>query len=99
MKSLHLAEFPIVLAAVLTLHVFLEACTPKPSYYSLVEDSLRAGDAEAADRVVREADDEYGSKAVFYQVDMEMIDLENNVKAWFGQKKLKKVIERRRTLF
>ena len=84
MKSLHLAEFPIVLAAVLTLHVFLEACTPKPSYYSLVEDSL---------------DETDGVKAVFYQVDMEMIDLENNVKAWFGQKKLKKVIERRRTLF
>ncbi len=73
MKSLHLAEFPIVLAAVLTLHVFLEACTPKPSYYSLVEDSLRAGDAEAADRVVREADDEYGSKSrVLYGMDRGM---------------------------
>ncbi len=44
-------------------------------------------------------DETDGVKAVFYQVDMEMIDLESNVKAWFGQKKLKKVIERRRTLF
>lgn len=46
--------------------------------------------------ILDEAD---GTKAVFYQVDLEMIDLENNVKSWFGQKKLKKVIERKRTLF
>lgn len=46
--------------------------------------------------ILDEAD---GTKAVFYQVDLEMIDLENNVKTWFGQKKLKKVIERKRTLF
>ncbi len=38
-------------------------------------------------------------KAIFYQVDLEMIDLSNNVKTWFGQKKIKKVIERKRTLF
>lgn len=46
--------------------------------------------------ILDEAD---GTKAVFYQVDLEMVDLENNVKTWFGQKKLKKVIERKRTLF
>lgn len=46
--------------------------------------------------ILDEAD---GTKAVFYQVDLEMIDLGNNVKSWFGQKKLKKVIERKRTLF
>lgn len=46
--------------------------------------------------ILDEAD---GTKAVYYQVDLEMIDLENNVKSWFGQKKLKKVIERKRTLF
>ncbi len=44
-------------------------------------------------------DEAKGVKAVFYQVDLEMIDLENSVKSWFGQKKLKKVIERKRTLF
>ena len=44
-------------------------------------------------------DEAEGVKAVFYQVDLEMIDLENNVKSWLGQKKLKKVIERKRTLF
>lgn len=39
------------------------------------------------------------AKAVFYQVDLELIDLENNVKSWFGQKKIKKVVERKRVLF
>lgn len=40
-----------------------------------------------------------GTKAVFYQVDLELIDLESNVKTWYGQKKIKKVVERKRTLF
>lgn len=44
-------------------------------------------------------DESEGVKAVFYQVDLELVDLENNVKAWFGQKKIKKVIERKRVLF
>ena len=44
-------------------------------------------------------DEAEGVKAVFYQVDLEMIDLENNVKSWFGQKKIKKVVERKRSIF
>lgn len=44
-------------------------------------------------------DESQGVKAVFYQVDLELIDLQNNVKSWFGQKKIKKVIERKRFLF
>ncbi len=44
-------------------------------------------------------DEQDGAKAVFYQVDLEMVDMENNVKAWFGQKKIKKVIEKKRTIF
>ncbi|MGH7256905.1 MAG: penicillin-binding protein activator LpoB [Nitrospiraceae bacterium] len=46
--------------------------------------------------ILDEAD---GVKAVFYQVDLDMIDLENNVKSWFGQKKIKKVVERKRSIF
>jgi len=46
--------------------------------------------------ILDEAD---GTKAVFYQVDLELIDLESNVKTWYGQKKIKKVVERKRTLF
>ncbi len=44
-------------------------------------------------------DESDGVKAVYYQVDLDLIDLENNVKSWFGQKKIKKVVERRRLLF
>jgi hypothetical protein len=46
--------------------------------------------------ILDEAD---GTKAVFYQVDLELIDLESNVKTWYGQKKIKKVVERKRMLF
>ncbi len=46
--------------------------------------------------ILDEAD---GTKAVFYQVDLQMIDLENNTKVWYGQKKIKKVVEQKRTVF
>ncbi len=39
--------------------------------------------------------DEAGSKkAMFYQVDLEMVDMVNNRKVWIGQKKIKKVISK-----
>ena len=44
-------------------------------------------------------DESSGTKAVYYQIDLDLIDLENNVKSWYGQKKIKKVIERKRLLF
>ena len=44
-------------------------------------------------------DEAEGTKAVFYQVDLELISLKDNVKSWYGQHKIKKVIERKRTLF
>jgi len=46
--------------------------------------------------ILDEAD---GTKAMFYQVDLQMIDLESNAKVWFGQKKIKKVVEKKRTIF
>ncbi len=39
------------------------------------------------------------TRAAYYQVDLELIDLESNEKSWIGQKKIKKVIERKRSLF
>jgi uncharacterized protein (TIGR02722 family) len=33
-----------------------------------------------------------GEKVVFYQVDLELIDIETNTKAWLGNKKIKKYI-------
>ncbi len=44
-------------------------------------------------------DEAEGTKAVFYQVDLHMIDLESNAKVWYGQKKIKKVIEKKRAIF
>jgi len=39
--------------------------------------------------------DQAGKKAVkFYQIDLELIDLESNEKAWIGQKKIKKFVKR-----
>jgi uncharacterized protein (TIGR02722 family) len=44
-------------------------------------------------------DEAGGTKAMFYQVDLQMVDMESNAKVWFGQKKIKKVIEKKRTIF
>lgn len=39
--------------------------------------------------------DEISGKAVmYYQVNLELIDMESNVKVWIGEKKIKKLIER-----
>ena len=46
--------------------------------------------------ILDEAD---GTKALFYQIDLQMIDLESNAKVWYGQKKIKKVVEKKRTVF
>ncbi|HRU40307.1 MAG TPA: penicillin-binding protein activator LpoB [Candidatus Goldiibacteriota bacterium] len=35
-----------------------------------------------------------GTKAIYYQVDFELFDLESNEKVWVGQKKIKKVISK-----
>jgi penicillin-binding protein activator len=39
-------------------------------------------------------DQEKGEKVVFYQIDLNLIDLETNAKVWQGQKKIKKYISR-----
>ena len=44
-------------------------------------------------------DEAEGTKAVYYQVDLELVSLADNTKSWYGQHKIKKVIERKRTLF
>ena len=37
-----------------------------------------------------------GKMAAFYQVNLELVDLENNLKVWIGQKEIKKKIEQRK---
>ena len=39
------------------------------------------------------------TKLMFYQVDLEIIDIEKNLKVWIGQKKIKKLIERSKAKF
>lgn len=39
-------------------------------------------------------DREGGDKVTFYQIDLELHNIENNEKIWIGQKKIKKIIER-----
>ncbi|MFP4164084.1 MAG: penicillin-binding protein activator LpoB [Chitinispirillaceae bacterium] len=44
--------------------------------------------------------DQEGSKAVvYYQVNMELVELESNMKVWIGEKKIKKYVERAKTKF
>jgi uncharacterized protein (TIGR02722 family) len=44
--------------------------------------------------------DSAGGKTLrFYQVELEIVDLETNEKAWIGQKKLKKIVSRGRVRF
>lgn len=69
------------------------------------EDTQKApGKETGADYMMKGAiatilDEADGTKAVFYQVDLQMIDLESNAKVWYGQKKIKKVVEQKRTIF
>jgi uncharacterized protein (TIGR02722 family) len=42
-------------------------------------------------------DERDSSRAVFYQVDLELLDIASNVKVWQGQKKVKKLVERSKT--
>ncbi len=69
------------------------------------EDTQKApGKETGADYMMKGAiatilDEADGTKAVFYQVDLQMIDLETNAKVWFGQKKIKKVVEKKRAVF
>ncbi len=41
-------------------------------------------------------DEEDGKKVIYYQVDLNLIDLQDNTKVWLGQKKIKKFIGRKK---
>lgn len=44
-------------------------------------------------------DEEGRRKVVYYQIDLELIDLESNMKAWIGDKKIKKFIKKKKLGF
>jgi uncharacterized protein (TIGR02722 family) len=42
------------------------------------------------------ADQEEGTKVIYYQVDLTLTNIETNQKVWMGQEKIKKLVERKR---
>ncbi len=53
--------------------LLLGACGPATNRYALIEESLRAGDAQRADAIVEEAHEDYGGKSqVLYRMDRGM---------------------------
>lgn len=73
--------------------MFAREDTQKAPGKELGADYMMTGEIST---ILDEAD---GTKAVFYQVDLQMIDLESNAKVWYGQKKIKKVVEKKRSVF
>lgn len=72
--------------------------------YSREDTQKRPGQELGADFMMKGTistilDESGGVKGIYYQVDLDLINLETNVKSWYGQKKIKKVIERKRLLF
>ncbi len=74
------------------------------SQHASAETAKSAGEETGADLMligsINTIVDQEGSKAVvFYQVDMELIELETNMKRWIGDKKIKKYVQRTKTKF
>ena len=60
--------------------------TMKKFYREIGADFLLSG-------VINSVEDKFeGEKVILYQVDLELIDIENNLKVWLGNKKIKKYI-------
>lgn len=46
--------------------------------------------------IITQTDTISGKRATLYKVDMELVNLESNQKAWLGTKKIKKIVERKK---
>ena len=69
----HLAGIPICVPVLLGLLTAVVGCAPTISRYTLVEQSLGSGDFAGADRVIEEAEEEYGAiNRVLYDMDRGM---------------------------
>lgn len=65
--------------------------------YSSIESAKDLANEQAADFMLQGTinsivDSFEGQRTIFYQVDLELVDLENNTKVWIGDKKIKKAI-------
>ena len=65
--------------------------TVKPSGQELGADFMLRGSINIL------MDERDGTKAVLYQVDLELVDIASNVQVWLGQKHIKKLVERSKT--
>ncbi len=68
------------------------------------ESAKRAGQEAGADFMLIGSinsilDESGGKKVIYYQVDLRLVDMENNRKVWLGQKKIKKLLTRKRVTF
>ena len=73
MNNPRLVGIPLCLPVLLGLLIPVEGCAPKISRYALVEQSLGSGDFTGADRIIQQAEQEYGSKSrVLYGMDRGM---------------------------
>ena len=71
------------------------------SSYSSEETAKEAGEEIGADFMLKGEintirDKIEGEEVMFYQINLELIDIETHRKAWIGDKKIKKFIERNR---
>jgi len=69
--------------------------------YSNLETAKELANEQAADFMLRGAitsvvDTFEGERTILYKVNLELIDIENNVKAWMGNKQIKKHIQQNR---
>lgn len=65
------------------------------------ETAKRVAQEQAADFMLQGSitmfvDQAGGEQAKFYQIDLELIDVENNQKVWIGTKKIKKIINQKK---
>ena len=66
--------------------------------YSSTESAKDLANEQAADYMLQGTinsivDSFEGKKVIYYQVNLELVDLESNTKVWLGDKKIKKLIE------
>ncbi len=66
--------------------------------HASVETAKELGQEKGADYMLKGTinsivDSFEGQRVIYYQVDLELIDLESNTKVWIGNKKIKKFIE------
>ena len=72
--------------------VFADIDTIKQMGRELGADFMLTGEVNTIE------DREGGTKVIYYQIDLTLTNIETNAKVWIGQEKIKKIIQRKRTV-